>query len=68
MRNKKLNVIVNTGALQGCFWNSRDKRWTAHVNINGKQTHLGNYHTEKEAHAVYCEAAKKVYGEFFNPG
>ena len=69
MRNKKAEQNTKYGVgLKGCFWNSRDKRWTAHVNINGKQSHLGNFHTEKDAHAAYCKAAKKHYGEFFNPG
>jgi hypothetical protein len=57
------------GRLKGAQWNHRDKRWVAQAALdNGKTTYLGSFDTEAEAHAAYCEAAKKCYGEFFNPG
>jgi hypothetical protein len=41
-------------------WN----RWVARITINGKRVHLGSYSTPEEAHAAYCQAARKHFGEY----
>jgi hypothetical protein len=38
--------------------------WCAQITVNGKKQHLGSFSTPELAHAAYCEAAKKAYGEF----
>lgn len=43
-------------------------KWEASIKIAGKQSYLGRFANPAEAHAAYCEAAKKYHGEFFNPG
>jgi hypothetical protein len=54
--------------LKGAHWHSRDKKWFSHIWHNGKRIWLGTFTTPEEAHAAYCETAKKLYGEFFHSG
>jgi len=44
------------------------KRYGASIKIAGKNITIGRFHTAEEAHAAYCAAAKKYFGEFWNPG
>jgi len=36
----------------------------ARIKVGRKQTYLGNFKTEEEAHSAYVEAAKKYFGEY----
>jgi hypothetical protein len=38
------------------------------IKIKNKVQHLGSYDTPEEAHAVYCEAADRLFKEFANYG
>lgn len=42
--------------------------YMARIHFKGIETYLGTYTTAEEAYKVYCEEAKKIHGEFFNPG
>ena len=55
---------TNTSGLKGVSWNTRDKKWQAHIRANGKQRNLGYFDDPKLAHAAYVAAAKKHFGEF----
>ena len=57
---KKHGGTHNT--LKGTWWNAY--AWAAGVTINGKQTFLGNFPTEQEAHDAYVTASKKLHGSF----
>jgi hypothetical protein len=50
--------------LKGAFWHKRDQRWRAQIYLNSRPIHLGYFDSEEEAHAAYCEAAKKYHGDF----
>jgi hypothetical protein len=54
--------------LKGAHWHSRDKKWFSHIWYDGKKHFLGRFATAEEAHAAYCETAKKLHGEFFHSG
>ena len=43
------------------------RRWVAQITCNKKITYLGSFLTKEEAHAAYCDAAKRLHGDFFNP-
>lgn len=38
--------------------------WQASIRCRGQQYHLGSFADPKEAHAAYCEAAARLFGEF----
>jgi HNH endonuclease len=44
------------------------QRWQAKIGHNGKRAHLGTYDTARQAHTVYCYAAKLLHGKFFHNG
>jgi hypothetical protein len=39
-------------------------RWRAQISHGGRTHTLGTFDTTEEAHAAYCEAAKRLHGEF----
>ena len=66
-KNRKLEK-TNSSGLKGVGWAKRHKRWRAQISVNGKNRNLGMYKTKEEAYAAYCDTAKDLHGEFFNPG
>jgi hypothetical protein len=59
---------LSHGGLKGAYWFGRYKKWSSVVSCNGKRHFLGYFATAEEAHAAYCEAARKLHGPFFWPG
>jgi hypothetical protein len=43
-------------------------RYDASIVVDRVRHRLGRFDTPEDAHAAYCEAAKRLHGEFFNPG
>lgn len=39
-------------------------KWEAAITVNKHRMRLGRYDTEEEAYEIYCEAARKYFGEF----
>ncbi len=39
-------------------------KWRARIRVNNKLIALGRFTTPEEAHAAYCEAAKRYFGEY----
>lgn len=54
----------NISGYRGVHFNKQQGKWQARVHVNKKSVHLGFFKTPEAAHAAYCEAAKKYYGEF----
>lgn len=42
----------------------RRKPFAARIGVRGKYVNLGHFSTPEKAHAAYCIAAKKYYGEY----
>jgi hypothetical protein len=36
------------------------KKWKAQIKTNGRNKHIGRFHTEQEAHGAYLEALKNI--------
>jgi len=58
----------NTTGFKGVIWFKRDQNWRAEIECNGKKHSLGYFDSPEKAHAAYCEAARKLHGEFANFG
>ena len=41
--------ITNRSGFKGVWWHDGQKRWWAHIQINGKRSHLGSFTTKEEA-------------------
>lgn len=54
----------NTSGYKGATFHNRFGRWIAKISAEGKSHHLGYFDTPEEAHAAYCEASKRLHGEF----
>lgn len=48
----------------GVSWDSRDRKWKAAIQSNGKKRTIGYFVSEEEAAAAYAKAAIETHGEF----
>lgn len=64
--NKRNTAIYrnNTSGYKGVCWHRATGKWISQIGLGGKQIRLGYFNDPAEAHAAYCEAAKKYHGEF----
>lgn len=62
--SNKFRYANNTSGMKGASWYKPLNKWASKIRVNKKLIHLGYYDTVEEAHAMYCEAAKKYHGEF----
>ncbi len=62
-RNRCLTKPPKSG-FKGVHWFPRTKRWRARISVNHKLVELGYFLDPCEAHKAYCEAAKRLHGEF----
>ncbi len=61
--NRSLDA-KNTSGFKGVSWHKQRLKWYATITCNGKAHSLGLHSTREDAHAAYCEAAKRLHGEF----
>lgn len=54
--------------LKGAYYHKRDNRWLSQICINRTHYYLGCFLTEIDAHNAYCEASKKIHGDFGRVG
>lgn len=56
--------VSNRAGLKGVSFFKPAKRWYAQITVNRRNIHLGYFDDPQEAHAAYCQAAEKYFGEF----
>ena len=61
--NQQLRKTTISG-FKGVSWITDEQRWRAQIGVGGRRLHLGRFDTPEEAHAAYCAAAIRSYGEF----
>ena len=54
----------NTSGYKGVSRASRSMRWRASIQVGGVAYDLGVHDTPELAHQAYCEAARRLHGEF----
>lgn len=52
--------------LRGVYWVPKMAKWRSKIMKNKKTIHVGYFDDKQEAHEAYCEASKRIHGEFGN--
>lgn len=54
----------NTSGFKGVSFHKRAGKWRADIKVNYRPIYLGLFATREDAHAAYCAAATRYFGEF----
>ncbi len=57
-------LSTNKSGIKGAYFDPVRRDWQSAIRKDGKTVALGHFRTANEAHAAYCSAAKKLFGEF----
>lgn len=63
-QNKWNRRSTNRGGYKGVTFDQNQNCYVAQIMVNYKNHHLGSFATPQDAHAAYCRAALKFFGEF----
>lgn len=55
---------TNTSGYRGVSWSTEKRKWVASIVKNRKQFKLGYFSCKHEAYGAYCNAARKLHGEY----
>jgi hypothetical protein len=62
--NKRKQKGSHSSKYKGVSWLSREKKWQARIQANGRKIFIGSFKNEIDAAKAYDRAAKKYYKEF----
>lgn len=65
-QNRRLNTN-NASGFKGVSFRKDTGKWRAEITLRGQRMCLGNFEVPSAAHAAYCEAARKFFGNFARP-
>ena len=54
----------NTSGVKGVYWAKLIQKWTARIQIDGKNTNLGSFSKKEDAIIARLKAELQYYGEF----
>jgi hypothetical protein len=60
--------VDNTSGYKGVSKDFYTDKWLAQIWADGKHHRLGTFQTKEEAFAAYCDAGRRLHGEYFSPG
>ena len=63
MRNARGHLDSASGA-KGVSWHKGAAKWRAAIMADRQEHYLGLFDTVESAHAAYCDAAKRLHGQF----
>ena len=63
-QNQQNSRAKQTAHLKGAYPLKKSGGWTSFIAKDKKRIYLGYYPTEQLAHEAYCEASKRLHGEF----
>ena len=58
----------NSSGFKGVCFHKQHQKFQAQIYIDGKKKYLGLFEKAEDAFKVYCQAGKKLHGDFFNSG
>jgi hypothetical protein len=61
--NAQNRHVPKTSKFPGVAWYKPKNRWESHMQINGKNRHIGYFDIEEEAYTAYCVACKVLANE-----
>lgn len=59
--NQRRAQSSNKTGLLGVSWRSANKKFCAHIDLNGERTTLGLFNTAEEAHQAYLKAKRELH-------
>ena len=59
---------AGTSRFKGVCWNADKGKWQAQITWGRENTYLGRFAVEEDAAFAYRQAAKAMFGEFYNDG
>ena len=59
------DVERKTKGLKGTNYELSMDKYKSQIMAFGQKIYLGMYDTEEEAHKIYVDAAKRLFGDFF---
>lgn len=62
-RNSKMKS-TNKSGYKGVCWGKQHNKWRSTITVNRRHIHLGLFNCPTAAHIAYCNAARKLHGEF----
>jgi hypothetical protein len=63
LRNQRIQTGFSS-SFKGVGWKKGNRKWRSRIMVDGVDIHLGFFHSELLAAAVYNVAAKKYFGDF----
>lgn len=63
MRNSRLRTD-NTSGVKGVYWEKKERKWMAYINVNGKMKALGRFAAKEDAIASRTKAEAEFFGAF----